>query len=232
MGLRVGLLFIFLLCSTWVCNARQLGAPELSVLKVNLKKVKDIQALESIAQNENVCTLCKEYTTLAVDYLEANKTQDEIIDALQKACSRMPTFKDKCITLVNYYSSIFFLEISSIQPEEFCRKVNLCEKVVFLASEFHEDSCGMCHRAVSEVLIKLKDPDTQLEIIELLLKGCKSMQNYATKCKKMVFEYGPLILVNAEQFLEKTDVCTMLGACKPGTEKASEVVNVNLSADS
>ncbi|XP_021893848.1 prosaposin isoform X2 [Carica papaya] len=212
MGLRVGLLFIFLLCSTWVCNARQLGAPELSVLKVNLKKVKDIQALESIAQNENVCTLCKEYTTLAVDYLEANKTQDEIIDALQKACSRMPTFKDKCITLVNYYSSIFFLEISSIQPEEFCRKVNLCEKVVFLASEFHEDSCGMCHRAVSEVLIKLKDPDTQ--------------------CKKMVFEYGPLILVNAEQFLEKTDVCTMLGACKPGTEKASEVVNVNLSADS
>lgn len=29
----------------------------------------------------------------------------------------------------------------------------------------------------------------------------------------MVFKYGPLILMDAKQFLEKTDVCAVLRAC-------------------
>lgn len=29
----------------------------------------------------------------------------------------------------------------------------------------------------------------------------------------MVFEYGPLIIANAEQFLENTDVCSALHVC-------------------
>lgn len=33
------------------------------------------------------------------------------------------------------------------------------------------------------------------------------------QCKKLVFEYGPLILVNAEEFLVKNDICTLLRAC-------------------
>jgi len=35
------------------------------------------------------------------------------------------------------------------------------------------------------------------------------------QCKTLVFEYGPLILVNAEEFLVKNDVCTLLRACPP-----------------
>lgn len=96
------------------------------------------------------------------------------------------SFQWQCITLVNYYSSIFFLEISSIQPEEFCRKVNLCEKVVFLASEFHEDSCGMCHRAVSEVLIKLKDPDTQ--VYQFCSKLLAYVSNYLSDLFKLCLQ--------------------------------------------
>lgn len=33
------------------------------------------------------------------------------------------------------------------------------------------------------------------------------------QCKKLVFEYGPLVLVNAEEFLVKNDICTLLRAC-------------------
>lgn len=53
-----------------------------------------------------------------------------------------------------------------------------------------------------------------MDIIQILLKACNSMESYAKKCKKMVFEYGPLVLANAEQFLEANDVCTTLHACK------------------
>ncbi|RWW27457.1 hypothetical protein GW17_00008103 [Ensete ventricosum] len=58
----------------------------------------------------------------------------------------------------------------------------------------------------------------QLEVIEILLKGCNKMGNYAKKCKKMVLEYGPLILVNAENFLQKNDVCAAIRACQDSEE--------------
>jgi saposin len=55
--------------------------------------------------------------------------------------------------------------------------MNLCGKVVALVEEARQDSCGVCHRTVSEILIKLQDPDTQLDIVELLIKGCKSRRS-------------------------------------------------------
>ncbi|XP_031264593.1 prosaposin-like isoform X1 [Pistacia vera] len=227
---RVGLLFLFLLGASWGCDARKLGDSEYIVVQIS----KQGQVQGGAIENDNVCTLCEEFAAEAVDYLANNKTQTEIIDMLHMSCSRLASFKQQCKTLVDYYAPLFFLEISTVQPSDFCKKVNLCQQMAIFSSQLHEDSCGLCHHAVSELLVKLKDPDTQLEILELLLKGCNSMQNYVKKCKKMVFEYGPLILTNAEQFLETTDVCTMLHACNSPTtgsvpsssEQVAEVVKV------
>jgi len=209
MNTRVGLLFVLLLGASWASDARQLES-------VRISKI-------SVSTNDNLCTLCEEFASEAVDYLAENKTQTEIIELLHVACSSVGVFKPECITLVNYYAPLFFLEVSNVQPDVFCRKVDLCKQVAMISSQLHEDSCGLCHHAVSEVLIKLKDPDTQLEIIELLLKACNSMENYVKKCKKMVFEYGPLILANAEKFLESTDICVTLHACNSSIETSKEL---------
>eukprot|EP00257_Ricinus_communis_P012027 XP_002533718.2 prosaposin [Ricinus communis] len=190
------------------------------------EQVKENQPSNEVVGNEQVCVLCEEFASQALDYLTENKTQTEILGALHQACSRVPTFKQQCMTLVDYYAPLFFLEVSSVQPEEFCQKVNLCQEIVFISSKFQEDRCGICHRAVAEVLIKLKNPDTQLEIIEVLLKGCDSMENYAAKCKRLVFEYGPIILTNAEQFLESRDICTMLHACDTPQVSSGEAATI------
>ncbi|XVF65921.1 hypothetical protein PTKIN_Ptkin09bG0289800 [Pterospermum kingtungense] len=218
MDVRFGLLFLFVLGASWACDARQLEVVVVEVVisdasVVEINKGQDGEVGEKVAQRDNVCTLCEEFATEAIDYLSQNKTQSEIVEMLHHSCSRIGSFKQQCITLVDYYVPLFFNELSTIQPEDFCQKVNLCQKVAFISSQIREDSCGMCHNAVSEALIKLKDPDTQMDILELLLKGCNSVQNYVKKCKRIVFEYGPLILTNAEHFLETTDVCTMLHAC-------------------
>ncbi|XP_010554922.1 PREDICTED: uncharacterized protein LOC104824518 [Tarenaya hassleriana] len=139
------------------------------------------------AQNEGVCTLCEDYVAVALDYLGRNETQSE------------------CIALAEYYVPLFFLQLESLQPEDFCRRADLCEGAVALAEEARQNSCDACHRAVSEVLNKLQDPDAQLDMIATLLKGCKSLKNYEKQCEKLVFEYGPAVLVN--------DVCTLLHAC-------------------
>ncbi|KAL5808963.1 hypothetical protein ACOSQ3_029654 [Xanthoceras sorbifolium] len=227
---RVGLFFLVLLGGSWACDARQLG-DQLSVMKISKEEgEKESRTSEKVLQNDNVCSLCEEFAAQAVDYFSQNKTQTEIMDMLHVTCSRLRSFKQQqCITLVDYYAPLFFLEISTVQPADFCQKVNLCQKIAAISSQLQEDSCGLCHRTVSEIIVKLKDPDTQLEILELLLKGCNSMENYAKKCKRMVLEYAPLILANAEQFLETSDVCTILHACQSpaaGHEQAALAATV------
>lgn len=70
----------------------------------------------------------------------------------------------QCITLVDYYVPLFFDQVGSVEPEDFCQKVNLCEQAVMtsLPQQQPEDKCEICHHAVAEVLLKLKDPDTQV----------------------------------------------------------------------
>ncbi|CAK9144490.1 unnamed protein product [Ilex paraguariensis] len=238
MDARVGLLFLFVVGASWACNARELGRsdlfaeetriPTVSVLRLNRQEsVEEVLAAAKNGRNEEVCTMCEEFVGDALNYLAENKTQTEITHILHKSCSKLLSFKQECITLVDYYAPLFFLEVSSIQPGDFCRKVNLCGQTVSFSQRLSEDSCGICHHAVEEALLKLKDPDTQLEIIEVLLKACNAVESYVKKCKRMVFEYGPVILINAEQFLESNDICTILQACDSPTASSKQALPVS-----
>lgn len=224
MGVRVELLLLFVLGATWACDARQLASYDISSSNLMISNSSVPQT--NVDKNENVCTLCEEFSAQALDYLAENKTQKEVVGILHRSCTQLHTFKQQCVTLVDYYAPLFFLEVSTIQPEAFCQKMNLCEKTVITSPPLYQDSCEFCHYAVSEVLVKLKDPDTQLEIIELLLKSCDAVENYVKKCKRMVFEYGPLILTNAEKFLETTDVCTMFHACESRTGYSKQAMSM------
>lgn len=68
----------------------------------------------------------------------------------------------QCLVLVDYYAPLFFLEISFIEPADFCQKVNLCEQVALNSQHTNKNSCELCHYAIAEALIKLKDPDTEV----------------------------------------------------------------------
>lgn len=53
------------------------------------------QTLKEVAGNENVCTLCEEFTAQALDYISENKTQTEIITILQNSCSKLKSFQQQ-----------------------------------------------------------------------------------------------------------------------------------------
>ncbi|KAI4353527.1 hypothetical protein L6164_002470 [Bauhinia variegata] len=215
---RVGLLFLIMLSAAWACGAREMVNPDL------LGSSAANSEISEQTRRPNVCALCEQYSAVALDYLNATKTQNEIIDILHNSCSELRSLKQQCMTFVDYYAPLFFLEIASIQPEDFGEKVNLCQEIAKISTVVEENSCEICKDAVAELLVKLKDPETKLEIIEALLKMCNSMDKYAAKCKRLVFEYGPVILVNAEKFLENTDICTALHACKASREVIQEEI--------
>lgn len=214
MGGKLGLVFVLLVAASLVSDARELTTNKVSTISVlQSKAAKRFGDLGNVGKNDNLCTLCEQYTTEALFYLEQNKTQNEVISLLHESCDKLQSLKRQCITLVDYYAPLFFLELTTIKPEDFCGKVGLCKEVVEYVHEFKENSCDVCHLAVSEALSLLKNPDNQLEILEILLKQCKTVEKYLPKCKALVFEYAPLILTNAEQFLEKEDICSKLHAC-------------------
>ncbi|KAL9268061.1 Prosaposin-like protein [Drosera capensis] len=212
MDRRVGLMFLLMLAVNLVCDARDLPSSDISGVKETTKKI-------------DVCTLCEEYATVALDYLSEDKTQTEVIEVLHEACSQLHSLAQECVTVVDHYLPLFFSEISLVDADDFCKKVNLCgtTKISSLLVKVDDDKCDICNHAVDEIKTKLKDPDAKLEIIEALLKECDAMKSYAKKCKTLVFEFGPLILANAEKFLDKTDICIASHACSASTaENTSE----------
>lgn len=68
----------------------------------------------------------------------------------------------QCISLVDHYAPLFFLELSTITPEQLCEKANLCGDTELVNLPKSSDFCTLCHNIVKEILTKLEDPDTQV----------------------------------------------------------------------
>ncbi|XP_042471281.1 prosaposin-like isoform X1 [Zingiber officinale] len=230
MGSRGWFFLVLILVIGWAnADARSLAELDVLVTEVDFELIENpIRTFKGVKRNEQLCTLCENFASQAAQYLSKNKTQTEIIETLHQACSEMKPFEEQCLLLIDYYSALFFAEISKIHPEEFCTKFNLCEAMASISLLKTENSCTICHDVIAKVLVKLKDSDAQFEVIKMLLKECNEVEQYVQQCKKLVLHYGPLILVNGEKFLEDTDICTAIHACK--TEKA-ELINDAVSEE-
>lgn len=189
----------------------------------NIKHFNVMEGLDAndvITRNEHFCELCQDFTTRVLSFFKENGTT--VVQTLHHVCSHLYSLEQQCLLLVDHYTSIFFTEIAKVQPEQLCKKVYLCENKALAHVEKHDDPCTVCHNVVSEVVTKLDDPDAQLEIIQVLIKGCNQIRNFSHQCKRLVLEYGPIILLNAEKFFERTDVCAAIHACKAHQIAATE----------
>ncbi|KAH0723103.1 hypothetical protein KY290_006660 [Solanum tuberosum] len=219
------------------CTASELASPDLLIMKTedvsalwisNLQAQRQLQLLKDVSHSKALFTMCEEYTATALGYLANNKTQTKMLDLLLKTCSKMPVYRHECTAMVDQYVPLSFLKISTIKPDDICQKVDLCQKVVSISQQFSQNGCDLCHQVVRETLSKMKDPDTQSDVLQLLLKACGSVEKFTNKCKKMVFKYAPVILINAEYFLEKNDVCTILFECQPVVDNFGVTVCPNV----
>ncbi|KAL6653337.1 hypothetical protein ACP70R_008915 [Stipagrostis hirtigluma subsp. patula] len=167
-----------------------------------------------------LCSACENFTNEAVSYLSEKQTQDKIMGILHDACSQTFSLEQKCVELMDSYATLLFAKITEIKPEEFCKQYGLCKDIAFFSAVRSDSTCVFCHHLLDEVMSKLKDPDAEFEIIQILLKECNKIEGYVQQCKRLVLQYIPLILVNGEKFLEKNDVCALVQAC-PASQKST-----------
>ncbi|KAF6985928.1 hypothetical protein CFC21_003734 [Triticum aestivum] len=160
-----------------------------------------------------LCQLCEQFATETLFYLKENETRIEIIDTLHQACLKFHSLKLECTKLVDYYAALFFEQIDSLSPEEFCVSASLCEEVTYIRLPGHEHACTLCHEVVDEIRAGLEDPEMELKIIEILLKGCNNTESFVQKCKKMIIQNTPVILEDIKKFLKKRDFCDSIRVC-------------------
>ncbi|XP_062179995.1 uncharacterized protein LOC133884557 isoform X2 [Phragmites australis] len=183
----------------------------------------------SLKENPQLCQLCEEFASEALFYLKENETQTEIINTLHQACSKFYSFKLECTRLVDYYAPLFFTKIASLSPEEFCGTVSFCGEVTFIRLPRHEDTCTLCHEVVDDIITNLEDPDMELKIVEILLKGCNNAESFVQKCKRMIIQNAPIILEHIKKFLKKRDFCNSIHVCGGKTAHAGAQVLRSLS---
>ncbi|MQM06244.1 hypothetical protein Taro_039067, partial [Colocasia esculenta] len=100
--------------------------------------------------------------------------------------------------------------------------------------EKHKKFCILCEHFATQATQYLKENKTQGEIIEIfhrachrlpsfqqqlriverLVKGCVMAERFAEQCQTLIFQYGPVLLVNIVRLLERADLCVSLHACQ------------------
>ncbi|KAH9315719.1 hypothetical protein KI387_024346, partial [Taxus chinensis] len=192
--------------STGLCNGNN------DDLEIKISRNGKISALD--VGDDTTCAVCEQFIEGAINYVSQNKTQSEFLFALHQTCSKLKIFSTECDSLVDYYGSLLFMEIGTIKPSEFCQKISYCRGSDSLFLE-QEQNCDVCRAAISEIKTELEDPEKKLKVIEMMLDGCKRVPAYAKECRKLVFEYGPLILTNVEKFIDSNDICSEIHVCEP-----------------
>jgi saposin len=134
-----------------------------------------------------LCSACEDFANKAVSYLSDKQTQDKIVEILHDACSQAFSFEQKvvlsnivfrdillgtlfslqCVELMDSYATLLFTKITEIEPEEFCKRYELCREVALFSGVTSDDgTCVVCRHLLDEVMSKLQDPDA--EVIALL----------------------------------------------------------------
>uniref|UniRef100_A0A0D9XW66 Saposin B-type domain-containing protein n=1 Tax=Leersia perrieri TaxID=77586 RepID=A0A0D9XW66_9ORYZ len=241
MGLKVASFLLLLLIVT--CGAAQGQGSDFVVLDLQATEAGDVSPMykEQIAltkipvtlgrsRHSPLCSACENITKEAVDFLSEKQIQDKIMAILEDTCSQTFSFKQQCLEMVDSYATLFFAKIGEIKPDEFCKQYGLCRDMALLSAVKSESTCVFCHHIMDEVMSKLKDPDAEFEIIQLLLKECNKIEGHQQQCKRMVLQYVPLVLVNGEKFLEKNDVCAIIQACDAGKKTTFSISSRKLRA--
>nr|GMC99732.1 prosaposin-like [Ipomoea batatas] len=178
MDRRLCFVVLVLLAISCCCTAKDLAAAHL-MRDVSEKQVQ-------LSGDEDQCSECKEFIVIYSD----KQKQAELIDDCHNYCFQILAFCKQCIAMRDIVLSAFFKTISSSTPETLCQWYGKCERLVPISEYASNSSCDLCHRAVMEAIHHLKNSDTQVEVLQLLLKACDSAKNFSTKCKKLVFKYA------------------------------------------
>ncbi|KAG5831397.1 hypothetical protein ANANG_G00303310 [Anguilla anguilla] len=201
------------------------------VKPVELKPAKKMMRV----QDSPTCAICKIVMKEVEALLEDKKTEEEVINAVEKVCSLLPSkLAAQCKDLIDAYGeAIIDLLVQEADPNTVCAVLGLCssgdrtfipvmDQVRFDRGGF----CDVCKMAVRYIDGILEDNATEAQIEDAVKKVCNFLpESVRTECEQLIGEYEPAMVQLLIQMLDPDFVCSKLGACPAarllGTEQCS-----------
>ncbi|KAA8583945.1 prosaposin isoform X2 [Etheostoma spectabile] len=183
------------------------------------------------------CAICEFVMKQLETMLEDQKTEEEVIHAVEKVCTYLPSsLSAQCKDLVETYGqAIIELLVQQTDPKTVCTVLALCndasrayvpalDQTRFKAGGY----CKVCKMAVSYLDGILEKNATEAQIEEAVRKVCSFLpSSFQTECDQMIEQYEPILIQLLLQMLDPDFVCMKVGACPEavrmllGTEQCS-----------
>ncbi|XP_076448379.1 prosaposin-like [Babylonia areolata] len=181
--------------------------------------------------NDNIqlgplCYLCEEVMERVAAMIGNNATEAEIIAAVEKVCTLMPSEEEECKALIDEYGLRIIKLLERMAPNLVCTALNLCSvdqpvHVVDPVPVKGDQECMVCETVVAYVKSFLNNPDNVKTIEEALDEVCNFVPaSYKTMCVQMVNAYTPALLQILDQYDDPLKVCSEIKLCN-GTKTES-----------
>lgn len=199
-----------------VCPKPQDPREERQTIKIDTKKTSEEQA------SPLECEICKLLVTELDNLLKENKSQEIVIETVNKLCSALPeSFKKFCDA---YAPEIIELIVSGVDPKKACDELKLCsEKERDHAGakkskiqQLQEDpKCEICKLIVNEVDWYIKRNASSKSINSTVAKVCNKLPSvFKILCTSM----APAIVKHLEDGIDPASTCVYMKLCTQETE--------------
>merc|ERR1712136_631372 len=167
------------------------------------------------------CQICQLVATELEKQLGVNKTEKEILKAVENVCSYLPgSYKDECDSFVDTYGQEIIAAMNKdISPENLCAYIGACPKQVEVSSDV---SCDVCTFFATELDKLVTTNSTKEEIKDALEKACNILpsKSFVVECNALVDTYIDQIIEEIESGLSPKNICgaSGLGLCTSSLE--------------
>ncbi|KAI3363099.1 hypothetical protein L3Q82_011747, partial [Scortum barcoo] len=169
------------------------------------------------------CSICELAMKQLEAMLEDHKTEEEVIQAVEKVCQYLPSsLSTQCKDLIETYGeAIIDLLVQQADPKTVCTVLGLCNgasRVYVPALDQRRFKaggyCEVCKMAVSYIDGILEKNATEAQIEEAVRKVCSFLpDSFQTECDQMIEQYEPMLIQLLLQMLDPDFVCMKVGAC-------------------
>jgi len=168
-----------------------------------------------------ICTVCEFIIKEVEKLLSANSTEQQIIDAVEKVCFKLPkSYADMCKAFVDEYGpEVIQLLLNKYPPDMICKTIGLCtqrqKKVKTTPKVSDSVVCAACKYILTEVDKYLSDNATEKEIVKVIEHICNLLPlKIQDVCDAFIEEYGEMVINLLINKYPPEQVCDAVHFCK------------------
>ncbi|XP_066930344.1 uncharacterized protein [Clytia hemisphaerica] len=168
------------------------------------------------------CTLCDFIVGQLVKDLKDNSTEDEILNALEGMCAKLPThLNDECVIVVKRYFPQLVNLLRTEDAQTICHYLGFCSSSLknhslkkALLVKTNPVECEVCQSAIGYLDSVLTEQSTEDEIKTAVKSLCSHLPAAIdNECDALITEYGDELIKLVVQQIKPDTICKALKVC-------------------